>query len=64
MARKLVAEFLGTALLVFFACGVATLMFGFGFDGGSVAAGVVATAFAFGSCCWRSRTCSGDLGCT
>jgi len=48
MARKLVAEFLGTALLVFFACGVATLMFGFGFDGGSVAAGVVATAFAFG----------------
>ena len=27
---------------------LATLMFGFKFDGGSVAAGVVATAFAFG----------------
>jgi aquaporin Z len=48
MARKLFAEFLGTALLVFFAVGVATLMFGFKFDGGSVAAGVVATALAFG----------------
>ena len=46
--KKLAAEFLGTAILVFFACGVATLMFGFGFDGGSVAAGVVATALAFG----------------
>jgi aquaporin Z len=46
--RKYLAEFLGTAVLVFFACGVATLMFGFGFDGGSVAAGIVATAFAFG----------------
>ena len=42
------AEFLGTALLVCFGCGVATLMFGFGLDGGSVAAGVVATALAFG----------------
>jgi aquaporin Z len=48
VARKFVAEMLGTALLVFFAVGVATLMFGFKFDGGSVAAGVVATAFAFG----------------
>ncbi len=48
MARKLFAEFLGTALLVFFAVGVATLMFGFKFAGGSVAAGVVATALAFG----------------
>jgi len=48
MARKLGAEFLGTFFLVFFAVGVATLMFGFKFDGGSVAAGVVATAFAFG----------------
>jgi aquaporin Z len=47
-SKKLIAEFLGTAILVFFACGVATLMFGFGFDGGSVAAGVVATALAFG----------------
>src|SRR6185437_1182172 len=48
MARKLIAELLGTAVLVFFAVGVATLMFGFKFDGGSVAAGVVATAFTFG----------------
>lgn len=48
MARKLFAEFFGTAVLVFFAVGVATLMFGFKFDGGSVAAGVVATALAFG----------------
>jgi aquaporin Z len=48
MVRKLVAELLGTGLLVFFGVGVATLMFGFHFDGGSVAAGVVATALAFG----------------
>jgi aquaporin Z len=46
--KKYLAEFLGTAILVFFACGVATLMFGFGFDGHSVAAGIVATALAFG----------------
>jgi aquaporin Z len=48
MMRKLAAEFLGTAILVFFAVGVATLMFGFRLAGASVAAGVVATAFAFG----------------
>ena len=48
MTRKFFAELLGTALLVFFAVGVATLMFGFKFDGGSVAAGVVATALTFG----------------
>jgi aquaporin Z len=48
MVRKLAAEFIGTFVLVFFAVGVATLMFGFKFDGGSVAAGVVATALAFG----------------
>jgi aquaporin Z len=48
MIRKLAAEFLGTAILVFLAVGAATLMFGFKFDGGSVAAGVVATALAFG----------------
>jgi aquaporin Z len=47
-ARKLVAETAGTALLVFFAVGVATLSFGFGMTGSSVAAGVVATALAFG----------------
>ena len=48
MIRKFAAEFLGTAILVFFAVGVATLMLGFKLDGGSVAAGVVATALAFG----------------
>src|SRR3954466_273702 len=35
-------------MLVFFACGVATLTFGFGATGSSVSAGVVATALAFG----------------
>jgi aquaporin Z len=47
-ARKLVAELLGTAILVFFAVGVATLSFGFKFRGASTSAGVVATALAFG----------------
>ena len=46
--RKLVAEAAGTAMLVFFAVGVATLTFGFGATGNSVSAGVVATALAFG----------------
>ncbi|MGC2486127.1 MAG: MIP family channel protein [Acidimicrobiales bacterium] len=48
MSRKLLAEFLGTAILVFFGVGVATLSFGFGATGASFAAGVVATALAFG----------------
>jgi aquaporin Z len=48
MVRRLVAEMLGTGFLVFFGVGVATLMFGFHFDGGSLAAGVVATSLAFG----------------
>jgi len=48
MARKLGAELLGTALLVYFAVGVATLSFGFGATGSSFSAGVVATALAFG----------------
>src|SRR5580658_9624247 len=48
MTRKLAAEFLGTALLVFFGVGVATLSFGFGTAGSSFAAGVVATALTFG----------------
>lgn len=48
MARKLAAELLGTALLVYFAVGVATLSFGFGTAGESYAAGVIATALAFG----------------
>lgn len=46
--KKLVAEGAGTALLVFFGAGVATLSFGFGAAGSSISAGVVATAFAFG----------------
>lgn len=52
--RKLFVECLGTALLVFFAVGVATLSFGGWFESGagtagaSTAAGVVATALAFG----------------
>ncbi len=48
LVRKLSAELLGTALLVFFAVGTATLSFGFKLDGGSVAAGVVMTALSFG----------------
>jgi aquaporin Z len=48
LTRKLVAELLGTALLVFFGVGVATLSFGFKLDGGSTAAGIVATALTFG----------------
>jgi len=46
--RKLVAELLGTALLVFFAVGTATLAFGFGMHGGSIASGVVMTSLSFG----------------
>jgi aquaporin Z len=46
--RKLVAEFIGTAVLVIVAVGVATETFGFKLFGGSVAAGVVTTALAFG----------------
>jgi aquaporin Z len=48
MVRKFFAELVGTAALVFFAVGVATLMFGFRFAGLSTGAGVVATALAFG----------------
>src|SRR5580658_6993637 len=46
--RSLFAELLGTALLVFFAVGTATLSFGFKITGTSTSAGVVATALAFG----------------
>ena len=46
--RKLVAEAVGTALLVFLAVGVATLSFGFKLTGQSTSAGVVATALSFG----------------
>jgi aquaporin Z len=48
LTRKLVAEALGTALLVFFAVGTATLTFGYKLTGTSTAAGVVTTALAFG----------------
>jgi aquaporin Z len=46
--RSLLAEGLGTALLVFFAVGTATLTFGYKLTGASDSAGVVATALAFG----------------
>ncbi|MBV8462673.1 MAG: aquaporin [Acidimicrobiales bacterium] len=48
LARKLGAEFLGTMVLVVIAVGVATESFGFKLFGLSYAAGVVATALAFG----------------
>ena len=48
LLRKLAAELLGTALLVFFAVGTATLAFGFHLHGDSIAAGVVMTSLAFG----------------
>jgi aquaporin Z len=47
-ARSLVAEALGTGLLVFVAVGTATLSFGFHVAGTSNSAGVVVTALAFG----------------
>ena len=46
--RPVVAEAIGTALLVFFGAGAATLSFGFKIAGTSPSAGVVATALAFG----------------
>ncbi len=46
--RKLVAEALGTALLVIVAVGTATLSIGFKLFGTSRSAGVVTTAMAFG----------------
>src|SRR5215471_467719 len=46
--RSLIAEAIGTALLVFFGAGTATLAFGFKTAGSSISAGVVATALAFG----------------
>ncbi len=47
-ARKLLAEMVGTMVLVLIAVGVATLSFGFHFAGMSTSAGIVATALAFG----------------
>lgn len=46
--RKFVAEAFGTAGLVFFGAGTATLCFGFALTGLSISAGTVATALAFG----------------
>jgi aquaporin Z len=46
--RKLVAELLGTATLVFLAVGIATLAFGFNLFGASPATGIVMTALGFG----------------
>ena len=46
--RKFIAEAAGTALLVFFGVGAATLSFGLGITGSSTAAGVGVTAAAFG----------------
>lgn len=46
--RKLMAELIGTMVLVIVAVGVATLSFGFHFAGLSRSAGIVATALAFG----------------
>ena len=48
LIRKLAAEFLGTAVLVFFAVGTATLAFGFKLHGDSIAAGIVMTSLSFG----------------
>ncbi|HUN38268.1 MAG TPA: aquaporin [Trebonia sp.] len=48
MIRKLIAETVGTGVLVFFGVGAATLSFGFHLTGASVSAGVVATALVFG----------------
>jgi aquaporin Z len=48
MGRRYGAELLGTALLVFFGAGVATVVFGFRAYGGSVAAGILLTGLVFG----------------
>jgi aquaporin Z len=48
MARKYTAELIGTALLVFFGAGMATISFGFRAFGGSVASGILLTGLTFG----------------
>jgi aquaporin Z len=48
MARKYAAELIGTALLVFFGAGVATVSFGFHAFGSSVSAGILVTGLTFG----------------
>ncbi len=48
MLRKIAAEFIGTAILVFIACGVAVLTLGSWHSGFGVGAGIIATSLAFG----------------
>jgi aquaporin Z len=48
MARKYTAELIGTAVLVFFGAGMATVSFGFRAFGSSVAAGILLTGLTFG----------------
>jgi aquaporin Z len=48
MARKYTAELIGTALLVFFGAGMATIAFGFHAFGGSVASGILLVGLTFG----------------
>ena len=48
MARRYAAELVGTALLVFFGAGMATVTFGFRAFGSSVAAGILLTGLVFG----------------
>jgi aquaporin Z len=48
MARRYGAELIGTALLIFFGVGTATVTFGFRAFGSSVAAGILLTGLAFG----------------
>jgi aquaporin Z len=46
--RKYLAELIGTAILVFFGAGMATVSFGFRAFGASVAAGILLTGLTFG----------------
>lgn len=48
LGRRCTAELIGTAFLVFFGCGVATVSFGFRAFGSSVAAGILITGLTFG----------------
>jgi aquaporin Z len=48
MARRYMAELVGTAVLVFFGAGMATVSFGFRAFGSSVAAGILLTGLVFG----------------
>jgi aquaporin Z len=48
MARRYLAELIGTGLLVFFGAGVATVSFGFRGFGSSVSAGILLTGLVFG----------------